>query len=403
MPIPGRRAAAKAPVTQRGHFRGEEGRRRAEEELVKAKAKAELRKEQGNLPFRYRISPGESGSFVILDDEPNFYRFEHNLQNPATGFFDLFIGCCAEWDNCPACNKSDAYYGLFMTVIDLVPYTNKQGVTTEFARKLLVVKPAQQKKFIRAYQRALKEFGTLRGVVFETTRDGKMDSAIGNDIEMTDEFIPEEDLQTYVRTWKDRENKKHTENCSEVFDYETLFPEPTVESIGAALGEGPQPGTRAHEDKVLGRGRAAPARRRAAAQEDEEDDDQDQEDEAPSARKRGTWQKPGTTARMTTSRGRNVEPEEDDQEEEEEAPPPRRAGARTALVRNVDRAPTRRGSRRVEEEQDEEEDEAPPQRRTAPQRQVPQRSAGRTTASAPVRNPTRRRAEPVDDDDDIPF
>jgi hypothetical protein len=78
MPIPGRRAAAKAPVTQRGHFRGEEGRRRAEEELVKAKAKAELRKEQGNMPFRYRISPGESGSFVILDDEPNFYRFEHN-------------------------------------------------------------------------------------------------------------------------------------------------------------------------------------------------------------------------------------------------------------------------------------------------------------------------------------
>jgi hypothetical protein len=34
-----------------------------------------------------------------------------------------------------------------------------------------------------------------------------MDSAIGNDIEMTDEFIPEEDLQTYVRTWKDREKR----------------------------------------------------------------------------------------------------------------------------------------------------------------------------------------------------
>jgi len=402
MPIPGRKPRTVAKTQHTGYYRGEEGRQRAEAELVKAKAKAEARRETGNQPFRYRISPGETGSFVILDDEPNFYRFEHNLQNPHTGFFDLFVGCCAEWDNCPADSKGDPYYGLFMSIIDLVPYTNKQNVTTEFSRKLLVVKPAQQKKFIRAYQRAMKEYGTMRGVVFETTRDGKMDSAIGNDIEMTDEFIEEDDLQTYIRTWKDRENKKHVENCFEVFDYEALFPPPTPESISAALGEGPQPGTRAHEDKVLGRGTA---RRRAAPVDD--DADEDEEPEAPPAR-RGSYQKPGTTGRMSTRRRAEPEEEEVDEEQEDDTPVSR-ARARTsrsaeAPARKTAPAPARRRAAPVDEEVEDEE-EAPP-RRTTVRKGVPPRSAGRQAATATRSNPVRRRAVDTqyeDEEEDIPF
>lgn len=344
MPIPGRKRSTGATTA---FYRGAEGRARAEEELAKSKAKAAARKEQGNMPFRYRISPGETGEFVILDDAPDFYRFEHAGKNPATGFFDLLTGCCAEYDNCPNCGSgNDPYYALFMSVIDLIPYTNKSNVTTQFARKLLVVKPAQQKKFMRAYDRAMKMYGTMRGVVFQVARDGQMDSAIGNDIEMTDEVIEEDDLQTYVRTWKDREGKSHTENCFEVFDYDALFPPATAEDIALAIGGNNTPGSAAHNDRVLGR-TAAPSRRRAA----EPDDD---EEEAP-PRRRGAassgWKKPGVSDRMP-SRRRAVEPEDEEpDDDEEEAPPPRRGSSRRTAAAPA-KPPIRRRAGPVDDELD---------------------------------------------------
>lgn len=370
-------------------YRGAEGRAKAEEELIKSKARAAARKEAGNMPFRYRISPGETGTFVVLDDAPDFYRFEHSMKNPATGFFDLITGCCAEFDNCPADSAGDPYYALFMTVIDLVPYTNKNNVTTEFARKLLVVKPAQHKKFLRAYDKAMKMYGTMRGVVFEVARDGQMDSAIGNDIEMSDEFIEEEDLQTYVRTWKDRENKTHTENCFEVFDYEKLFPPMSSEEIAAAMGGNNTPGSAAHNDRVLGR---TPTRRRAAEPEDVEE-------EAPPRRRSvgaaGSWEKPGVTGRMSARRRVEEEPEEDGLDEEEETPrrvSPRRAAAAV-------KPPIRRRAGPVDDELDPDdqeyedgvdvEEEAPPPRRAA-------------VRGNPVRGRAAAPVEDVEEDDPPP-
>lgn len=415
MPIPGRKPRPAASSQHTGHFRGEEGRQRAEQEVLKARAKAEARREAGNQPFRYRISVGETGSFVVLDEEPNFYRFEHGLQNPSTKFFDLFVGCCAEWDNCPACTKGDPYYALYLTVIDLVPYTNKQGVTTDFARKLLVVKPAQHKKFMRAYQRAVKEYGTFRGVVFESTRDNKMDSAIGNDIEMTDEFIEESDLQTYVRVWKDRENKKHTDNCFEVFDYEELFPAPTPESISAALGEGPQPGTRAHEDRVLGRRTAG---RRTAQVEDEdvdEDEDEDAEEQPVRRGSRGVnrgggFRKPGTTARMTTRKAEQVDEDDPESEDEVDDTPISRARSRTSGANKITArkpAPVV-PRRRAPHAEDADDDDSPATQKVPARRNAPQRPVGRQS-TATRSNPIRRgSAKPqyeddYDDDEDIPF
>lgn len=339
-------------------YRGDAGREKADEELVRQKARAEARKEQGNQPFRFRVPVGETTQFVILDDAPDFFRFEHNLKNPQTGFWDTFTGCVKEWDNCPVCAATDreSYYALYLSVLDFTHFKTKDGTKHEFSRKLLVVKPAQQKKFQRAYAKAEKDGGTLRGAIFEVTRDGEKDSAIGNDIEFV-EYMDEDELQTYVRSWKDKDGKKQTEKCYEPFDYEKLFDEPDTEQLRAFVGAAPAPGSRAHEERELGS-------RRPRRGKDE--------DEYEPAERKG---------RMGTARrGRNEEPEDEAEDdappargarrgrEEPEDEPPRRASGRRAPAREEpeDEAPPRRGAKKREEDEPDFDEEDDPPRGKAP-------------------------------------
>ena len=343
-------------------YRGDAGREKADEELVKQKARQEARKEQGNMPFRFRVAVGGTTQFVILDDAPEWFRFEHNLKNPQTGFWDTFTGCVKEFDNCPVCEVSgrESYYALYFSVLDFTEFETRDGTKHDFSRKLLVVKPAQQKKFIRAFNKAEKDGMTLRGAVFETTRDGDKDSSIGNDIEYI-EHMDEEELATYIRSWKDKEGKKQTEDCSEPYDYEALFEEPDADKLRALVGGEAPPGSRAHERKALGGDSGT--RRRGRSEPD---------DEAPPPRGRsGGYEKPERTERM---RGRPTpEPEDDDE-------PPARTPARSRRAAEPeDEAPPARG-RTSSRRQAEPEDEAPPPRRTA----------------------SRRAAEPEDDDEPPP-
>lgn len=259
------------------HFRGEAGRRRAEQELEKQKAAAEARKSGMGMPYRFRLAPGDTRQIVVVDDAPDFFAFEHNLKNPKTGFWDIFTGCIAEFDNCPVCEASgkEAYYAMYLTVIDLTPYTSKNGDEVEFSRKLMVVKPAQQKKFTRFFEKN----GTLRGAIFDMTRDGDKDSAIGNDIEFV-EFMPEDELATYVREWADKEKKRHVEDCAVPYDYEKLFPEPNMASLRAIVGGRPAPGSKEQEERELGGGSRRASGRKPAAREEASDDDWDDADQA---------------------------------------------------------------------------------------------------------------------------
>lgn len=397
MAIPARRKNPVAhPTAPTGHYRGEEGRRRAEEEAIRSKARAEARRASSNMPFRYRVGVGQTGSFVVLDDAPDFFRFEHTLKNPATGRFDLHIGCCAEWDNCPADATDDAYYALYLTVIDLTPYTNSRGEEVPFARKLLVVKPSQQKKIMRAYKRADEEYGSFRGVVFETTRDGDKDASIGNDIITTGEVIDEDTLQEYVRVWTDAENKEHTENCFEVLDYETLFPSMEADEIATLIGA-TVPGSRAYNDQELRGGRGASSRGAPA-------------------------QARATPSRRAPARGSSEDEEEDavDAPVRGRAAPPARGAARSAPVGKpparsapTTRVPSRRPAAPPQDEEPEEEWEEPAPRRTmasgtAGKRTAPAgRPAPTRQAPAPARSaPARRAARPPqeeEEDDDIPF
>ncbi len=375
-------------------FRGSAGMQKADEVIAQNKVRAEERKNRVHDPFRFKVADGESTQFIIVDDAPDFYRFEHCMQDPVTKIWNVYTGCINEHDNCPVCiaSKRESYYALYLTVIDFTPFTTKSGERVEFSKKLLVVKSHQQKKFHRAYQKALKEGGTLRGMLFETARDGAKESSIGNDIEFL-EYVPEDELTTYVREWKDKDGKVHVEDCSEPFDYEALFEEPTAESLRAIVGGDAPVGNRegdraslrrpsARNNTGMGAARRNVSRRGAEA----EPEDAEPDDDAAA----GEYEAPSRTSRMRSA-----------------APARETTRERTRPTRGVpERAPAtgrRTAPRREEQEYEDDvpETRAPARRGVAPAR-------GRE-AAAPSRRPVPgvgRRLPPADDnpdDDDIPF
>lgn len=400
----------KAATAGRGSYRGADGRRRAEEERERQDALDKQRREQQNQPFRFRVNAGNTAQFIVVDELPDFHRFEHNIKNPRTGKFDIFTGCTKEWDNCPACQAQgrESYYALYLTVIDLTPFETRNGEKVEFSRKLLVVKPAQQKKFYRAYERMKKDGETMRGALFEVHRDGDKDASIGNDIEYI-EHVSEKELKSYTRSWKDHEGKRHTEVCSEVFDYDALFPEPDSDQIRAIVGGEPTAGSRAHEERELG----GSSRRASRSRDDDDDDDvpatprgrrarDEDEDEAPA---RGASRRPsrskedpdadGDADDAPPPRSRRARPDPED--EPDDAPPPRR-GARAARPDPEDEPPARRTgrTRAVEDEIPEDEVYEPPARS--------ERMGSRTRPAATRGRVAEEDGPPfdTDDDDDAP-
>lgn len=245
-----RRAAepeAKPARKSRMFHRGDEGRKRVDSEIAKANAAKERRQQDKNMPWRFRCPVGETRPIIVLDDKPDFFAYEHSMQDPQTGKWGFFKPCIKDWDNCPLCEKvGESYYALYLTALDLTPYETKRGMNIEFSRKLLVVKPSQHKKFMRRYEKE----GTLRGAYFEMTRDKQMESSIGGDIEFI-EMVDEDELSEYVRTWKDQEGKRQEEDCSVAFDYEELFTEPTRAELAALVGADPTPGSRESNEKEL--------------------------------------------------------------------------------------------------------------------------------------------------------
>lgn len=377
--IPPRRTAASAPAPTRGapartaaprsaFFRGAAGMQQTDVEIAHAKQKAEERKAAGSNPFRFRVGIGETKSIIIVDDKPDFFMYEHALKDSEGNWGKLFTGCVKTFDACPVCEAQgkESYYAMVLTCIDLSPFSLRDGTRVDFSRKLLIVKPAQQKKFLRFFAKE----GTLRGALFEMTRDGDKDSSIGNDIEFI-EFVEEDELATYTRSWKDREGKQHHENCDEPYDYERLFEEPTTEKLRAIAGGRPAPGSREANDRELGGGSrpARPTTRttggRAAAKDDDWDKDDDSAPfDADPPKERAAPARRGAAEAAPARRGRAV-PEEtaDEDDAPEEAPAPRRG--RVAPVDAPPAVAPRRGRTVAPAEDDEDDDaadEAPPPR-----------------------------------------
>jgi hypothetical protein len=320
--------------------------RRTDEEIERQKQRTEQRKSATGKPFRFYTPVGETRRIIICDDKPDFFLYEHALKDAEGRWGRLFTGCIKEHDNCPVCIAAgkESYYAMVLTVVDLTPFSTRDGDTVEYSRKLLIVKPAQQKKFLRFFNKE----GTLRGAMFDMTRDGDKDSSIGNDIEFV-EFVDEDELSKFTRSWKDREGKKHKEDCSEPYVYEDIFEEPTMENLSALVGATPQPGSTAFAERELGgRSRTSTQRRK---QEDDDDgweddtedrkfgkgrkdddaDDADDEDDEESGGKKAARREPlrSRAPQSGTAKSRpTMEDDEDDDDEDDEDDEDDDAGAK---------------------------------------------------------------------------
>ena len=204
----------------RAFVRGAEGRGRVDQEIQKFKDRAN----RPMTPFRFWLPRGQQSEVMVLDESPDCFIYEHEFYHPERTGADKFERhlCTKEYANCPICERTgrDSAYVMFLTIIDFAEYTNKNGERVEWTRKLLAVKGAQQKVFLRRFDKEK----TLRGAVFTMSRDGEKSPAIGNNIEF-EEF---EDIQAgdYISKWVDKEGNSHEGDHSEVYDYEKLFAEP---------------------------------------------------------------------------------------------------------------------------------------------------------------------------------
>jgi hypothetical protein len=363
-----------------------------EEAQERAAAQKEASAMNAGMPRRFFCGVGESRDLIIVDDRPDWFRWEHNLKNNRTGRYDIFCACINENAHCPVCKASErpSYLGMFLTIIDLTPYTTQSGEEVTWSKKLLVVKPQQQKKIMRLSEK----YGTTRGLMLRMTRDGEKDAAIGNDIDDLG-FVEEADLEQYVNTYIDKKDVEHEVIGYEAFDYDDLFPRPSEEQLRAIVGGQPEPGSRDHDRAALRGGRnrggddwagdARPAVRRRAA----EDDDPPARTARPPVARRGAPvddvedAPTRPVARRAPVRAAPVDDPVDEGVVDDE---PEQPAARRPLARPAARpaaAPVRRAAPAARDDDAElpEEDDAP-QRRPA--------------ARPPVRQPVREAAAPAE-------
>ncbi len=291
--------------------RGASGRGRVDSELADQKERQARRQAASKDPFRVYLKPGTEGrEIVILDEEPEFFFHEHQIYNGGRRDLPMYtyLACVKEWATCQACEEiKDSYYALYLSVLDLEPFKTGKGETVEFSRKLMLIKPQQQKKFIRRW----KKEGTLRGQIVVLSRDTDKDPVIGNDIEF-DDFMEEDALAEYVREWTDQKKKVHTEDCSVPYEYEKIFDEPSEELVNATVKGGATPGSKKQAEEEL---------EDDWDPEDEDtpwDEEEDEEEETPRSRRKKKKKAKTKKKRPSQASSRRKQREEEEEEELEE-------------------------------------------------------------------------------------
>lgn len=327
----------------------------SEEERLSAESerKSEQRKRTGGIDpnrGRLRLTPGESADVIVLDETPESVAFyEHQLKKD--GKWGNFESCPGEWENCPLCSSGDnKSFVWFLTILDLRGYTKDDGTEVPYYRRLLPIKQTQSSTYKRVFKAAMKEFGTIRGVMLTLERDtGDKSAAIGEPVILENgkmyDFLDEDEL--YDEYGHDAIVARNgdvlvkEDGLLEPFDYEAVFPKPNGKDIAKRWGLGSQPGSDAEYD-------------------DEAEEELEEEEDKPARR-------PSRTAKKSVAKGRRSrvpvdeeledeeeEPEDDDDyvdpdgeedEDEDEDEMPRRKAIRK-LGKPAERVPARRAAKK---------------------------------------------------------
>jgi hypothetical protein len=130
------------------------------------------------VPSRFRCEKNETKRIVVLDEKFTFGMREHSFQNWNENGRWTTERCISEWDICPLCSKDNVntYDIILVTVLDLTPWTTKEGTTVEYTKRVLGLK----KNDLAAFQGLMGVHGSLRGLVLDMTRgNGEKESASG--------------------------------------------------------------------------------------------------------------------------------------------------------------------------------------------------------------------------------
>lgn len=318
--ITGARAAKeKSEQKSKLFHRGNEGRKRVETELKRSEA----RRNSSNI-YRFRLKDGETKQITILDD-PQFFLYEHTMQDPKTKKWGMVLTCIQDIDNCPICEQvGNSTYVMYLSVINHTGFERSNGEWVPFTRELMVVKPQQQKKFLKK----MEQYGTLRGCIVDVSRTGGAKSpAIGDDFDFSGTRSEDELMEDFWNVWEDREGKTHEDNLGEPIKYEEVIEVHSREYLEALVGAEPTPGS----DREASRQQANDD------WEDEEEEDWEDEEETEEEPEEEEWEEDEPEEEEFEEEEEAEDPpwdEDEEEEEEEEEPPKRRKPTASARPRN---------------------------------------------------------------------
>ncbi|MCF1459120.1 MAG: hypothetical protein LPH21_16730, partial [Shewanella sp.] len=179
------RGTAKTPNIRRSAA-NQSGRDRLKAELKKQEQRKAEREAMREIPFRFFVKKGHKSEIIICDEEPTFWRYEHNYKGE-DGKRSQYVACLQETEICPACialQDAKPYYAMFLTVIDCTGFTDSKGNHIPYTKKLLAIKSQQQEKWLRRIDSHIEKYGTLRGACVDIYRsESDTSPATGDDIE----------------------------------------------------------------------------------------------------------------------------------------------------------------------------------------------------------------------------
>lgn len=171
---------------------------------------------------RFFLKTNEERFCVFLDSDP-FWFWEHQLN--VDGDFRHWFTCSLGVEPCVLCDRgyTRIYSGAY-TIIDLTPFTGKDGVERKYSKKLYVAGKKTLVRLKEKNERIIKKGDTLgiKGKVWRLKRLSDKSPRVGDEIEMERVFDPAKDAPGADLA---------------PYDYEKILAPKKGEEIKALLGE----------------------------------------------------------------------------------------------------------------------------------------------------------------------
>jgi len=138
-------------------------------------------KEKGKFQPRFWLKEGEKRMIVFLESEPLCF-YEHHLY--ANGSWGNYFTCLRQ--GCPLCKIGNKpYYVGMITIQDLTPYTDKNGVEHATGSKRIFAAKSRTLKWLRDQQ---EKRGSLKGLKYEAYRADEKTARVGGSFDFEGKF-----------------------------------------------------------------------------------------------------------------------------------------------------------------------------------------------------------------------